>query len=632
MNRESLDTWCERGILGLVLAILIFGPLATGAVRTPDFLVLQGLTMGVMFLWGFRLWLKPRPQLLCPPICWAVIAFTIYAIIRYATSDLEYVARGEMVQVLMYAFLFLAILNNLYRQEHAQTIALVLIFLAMGIAAYAIYQFATGSDRVWSFIKPYKHRGSGTFISPNNLSGFLEMILPLGLAVVLISRAKPTLKVFVGYATLVILGGIAVSLSRGSWISVGLVLIILFALLISYRAYRIPSIALLIVLVGAGIYLAPRAYIFKARVDQFSQNDQFNDSARLDLWEPAVQLWKEDIWWGIGPNHYNFRFREFRPQTEQYQPDRVHNDYLNTLTDYGIAGFVLVLSAFMLLFWGVRKTWPYVRKNSGDLGSGNSNKFALLVGASLGLLAILFHSTVDFNMHIPSNAILAISLMALLTGTVRFATDNYWVTARISFKLIATLLLVAGLGYLGWEGNRAFKEYAWLNRANHQPEYSTAQADALQKAFAVEPNNFETAYRIGEIYRVQSWNGGANYEQLARAAMNWFERGMKLNPYDGYNYLKYGMCLDWLDQQEKSEPYYDKAVKLDPNGYFTAAYVGWHYFQTGDYAAARTWFDRSKHLEGIDNKIANSYLTIVNARMMENATNHLARVGFSKTQ
>ena len=45
-----MDNWCERGILGLVLAILVFGPLATGAVRTPDFLVIQALTSGVLLL------------------------------------------------------------------------------------------------------------------------------------------------------------------------------------------------------------------------------------------------------------------------------------------------------------------------------------------------------------------------------------------------------------------------------------------------------------------------------------------------------------------------------------------------------------------------------------------------------
>ena len=52
MNREALDKFCERGILGLVLAILVFGPLAMGAVDAPAFLVVQGLTIGVMLLVG----------------------------------------------------------------------------------------------------------------------------------------------------------------------------------------------------------------------------------------------------------------------------------------------------------------------------------------------------------------------------------------------------------------------------------------------------------------------------------------------------------------------------------------------------------------------------------------------------
>src|SRR4051812_24486940 len=102
MNREVLDKWCERGILGLTLLILVFGPLATGAVRTPDFLVIQGLTLVVMLLWGLRLWIKPRSQLLWPPICWAVIAFVLYAIARYLTADIEYVARQELIRVLVY--------------------------------------------------------------------------------------------------------------------------------------------------------------------------------------------------------------------------------------------------------------------------------------------------------------------------------------------------------------------------------------------------------------------------------------------------------------------------------------------------------------------------------------------------
>src|SRR5436190_775795 len=147
MDSEVLDRWCERGILGLVLGIMAFGPLATGAVRMLEFLIVQGLTLGVIFLWSARLWLASKPKLLWPPICWAVLAFCLYAIGRYLTADIEYVARLEMIRILIYTFLFFAILNNLQRQESIQIITVALIFLAMAISFYAIYQFITGSDR-----------------------------------------------------------------------------------------------------------------------------------------------------------------------------------------------------------------------------------------------------------------------------------------------------------------------------------------------------------------------------------------------------------------------------------------------------------------------------------------------------
>ena len=115
MDREVVDRWCERGILTLVLAILIFGPMAFGAVRGLEFGIIEGLTVGVLVLWLARLWIDPRPQLLWPPICWGVLAFCLYAIMRYRTADIEYVARHEMLRVLVYGFLFLAILNNLHR-------------------------------------------------------------------------------------------------------------------------------------------------------------------------------------------------------------------------------------------------------------------------------------------------------------------------------------------------------------------------------------------------------------------------------------------------------------------------------------------------------------------------------------
>jgi O-antigen ligase len=616
-----MDNWCERGILGLVLAILVFGPLAMGAVRTPDFLVIQALTPGVLLLWGARLWINPRPKFLWPPICWAVVAFTVYAVARYLTADIEYVARLEMIRVLVYAFLFFAILNNLPRQESMQIIVLTLIFLAMVIAGYAVIQFFTGSNKVWNFISPYGHRGSGTFISPNNLAGFLEMILPLGLAWVLVSRANPTLKVFVGYAALVIFSGIVVTVSRGGWISTGLTLIVFFSVLLFNRTYRLPSLVVLVVLIGGGLVFIPRSHFFKTRFEDITRNNKLNSNARFDLWMPAVQMWRTNPWWGVGPAHYDYRFRAWRPVTVQRQPDHAHNDYLDTLADWGIAGTALVAAAWALLGAGMVRTWKYVGGSQNDLGGRGSNKFALVLGASLGLLAILFHSVVDFNMHIPANAILAVTLMALLSGCTRFATDHYWITARAAAKIFATIFLVAGLGYLGWQEIRRAKESHWLEQAQLAQDIPTERAAALEKALAIEPMNATTAYELGEAFRLQSWAGGEDYAELAGQAMKWFERGTKLNPYDGYNFLRTGMCLDWTGQHEKAGPFFDRAVELDPNGYFTTANVGWHYVQLKNYAAAKVWLERSLQLDWNSNTIAAAYLKICSQKMLEAATN-----------
>ena len=70
MDRASLDRWCERGILGLTLAILVFGPLAAGAVGALEFLTIQALTIGVVILWLVRMWVQDTHRLLWTPICW----------------------------------------------------------------------------------------------------------------------------------------------------------------------------------------------------------------------------------------------------------------------------------------------------------------------------------------------------------------------------------------------------------------------------------------------------------------------------------------------------------------------------------------------------------------------------------
>ena len=569
-----------------------------GAVDAWAFLVVQALTIGVMLVWALRLWISPKPQLLWPPLGWVVLAFAIYAVARYLTADIEYVARQEMIQVLMYAFLFFAIVNNLYRQDYSQIISFTLIFLAMGISAYAVFQFFTHSEHVWNLAAQYPGRGTGTYISPNDLAGFLEMLVPLAVAYVLAGRIGPVTRILLGYSAFVMAAGITVTFSRGGWAACAAGLLGLLGILISLRQHRLPALLLLVLLVGGGGIVTEKYLVRTATFVQRQKSAGMNVNSiglelRGDLWIAAARMWRENFWWGVGPAHYNYRFPAYRSERVQAQPDRAHNDYLNLLADWGTVGGIITLAGMAVFAAGLWQTRKHVRRVEKEFRNGNSNRFAFFLGSSAGLLALAVHSVVDFNLHIPANAIVGVTLLALLSSNLRFATEKFWFNLRRPLQIFATLALGGGIFYLGVQEIRGGRETLWLTRAKSSPIFSPEQTAALENEFAADPQNFDTAYDIGECYRMRSFDGGDNYESLAKTAMDWFSRGMKLNPYDGYNYLRYGMCLDWLERHDEAEAYFNRADALDPNSYFVAANIGWHYVQAGDYAAARPWLIRS---------------------------------------
>ena len=632
MNREVLDRWCERGILGLALAMLVLLPLAFGGrpqrpvgavfdfLLLDPFLLAQGLMLPLLALWLLRLWADPKPRLLWPPMAWAVLAFTGYAIGRYFTADIEYVARRELVRILVYALLFFVVLNNLHRQETTRSISLTLVVLAMLISFYAMYQFLAKSDRVWHVLKTYPMRGSGTYICPNHLGGFLELVLPLGLTYTLMGRLKPVGKILLGYASLVVLAGIVVTLSRGAWVSTACALLLLFGVMLFHRTYRLPAAVLLALILGAGFFFIPKSTPLHERAKLLSTDGKLDDDLRFALWRPALQLWQDHLWFGVGPDHFDDRFRAYRPETVQARPDRVHNDYINTLVDWGLAGAGLVAAACLLLAAGVWKTWRAVRRAPADIGGkSSSSKFAFVLGASLGLVAILVHSLVDFNMHIPANALVAVTLMALLSSHLRFATDNFWATAGPVTKSALSLVVLSAVVFLGADGLRQARQNAWLAKAALVHPLAPAKVTLLKQAFGVEPKNPNTAFEVGEALRLESSEGPTNYVALAGEAMTWFGRALELNPWHCNSLLRYGWCLDWTNRAAESAAYFERAERLDPNNHFTLDQIGMHYVQIGNYAAAKPWFERSLRLHSPLNQTATQYLEIVNRRLLESA-------------
>lgn len=614
MTRKQLDQSCEKGIIALVGGIVVFGPLATGAVRPIDFLVIQALTALALTLWILRFWLNKNHRLLFPPVCWAMLAFVGLAWFRYQGADLEYVARQEFLKILVYAALFLLVVNNLHKQETTQLVSLLLLAVATLLSLYAVYQWVGHSEYVWHFRKPaqYMGRGSGSYICPNHLAGFLELVAPLGIAFLFAGRYNYTFKVFLGYGCIVILAGIAVTMSRGGWLAIGAALALFFLLLLRKRQYRIPALASLLLLVATATIVYQKSDKLQTRLQKMREGgSEAFIGTRPAIWKAAWKMWRDNKIWGVGPGHFDYRFPKYRPREIQARPGRVHNDYLNLLVDWGIIGASLAGIGGLLLVGGLIQTQKYVNRASKDIGANrNSNRSAFLLGSLCSALALSVHSFFDFNLHVPANAAIAVVILALAASHLRFTSARYWINDRPGLKTVYTVPLAAIVVFLIVNGFQSAREQRHLLQAE-TAKTITQQIEQWKQAAQIEPRNFETLHNIGEALRHLGFHSAENAEENLEASILRFQKSSKIHPQFAFNYIGVGMALDRLNRIDEATPYYEEAVRLDPNQHEVLNYMGWHQVNRGDYPAARKYFERSLEIKWWDNHLPLNYLNLL---------------------
>ena len=613
MTAGSLDAWLERAIAILVLLALTFASLATGAVRPLDFQLIQVLVSLALILWIARFWIGGSHRVLFAPFCWTILAFLCLAAVRYLQADLEHVARYECLRILVYASLFLLVLNNLQSEETIQWIVLFLVGLATLVSFYAIYQTATRSEFVWHFVKPaqYAGRGTGTFICPNHLAGFLELVLPLGLACIFAGRYRHTFKIVLGYGCLVILAGIAVTGSRGGWVATALSLLVLFILLLRRRQYRIPALAALGLALLAGVMVTSFSEPIRKRLERISISDARHD-ARPGIWTAAWRMWLDAPILGVGPDHFDHHFHRYRPESIQERPGRVHNDYLNTLVDWGIAGAGIAGAGAGLLLWGLIRTRKYLERNSRDLGAWrNSNRNAYLLGTFGAASAIAVHSFFDFNLHVPANAMILVTILAMAASHLRFLSSRFWTHDTLLSRGAVTLAAGTACCILlctAWGGVR---EQWLLEEARTLPELSEERLQKLRSASEREPGNFRTHYRIAEALRMKGFAASEGAQPLLREAIEHYELVRSIHPGHAMSAVGIGMALDRLGHIAQATGYYREALDLDPRQHRIHTFMGWHQINLGNYPEAIEHFERSLEIKWWDNHTPRHYLDVL---------------------
>jgi O-antigen ligase len=106
---------------------------------------------------------------------------------------------------------------------------------------------------------------------------------------------------------------------------------------------------------------------------------------------------KSYLWFGCGWGAYESSFLQFKTVAPMHTVDYAHNDYLQVLVEFGIAGFLAGLVFILRLLWKTIRAATYAY---------SVDERYLAIACVGSITAILLHSLVDFNMYVPANSML----------------------------------------------------------------------------------------------------------------------------------------------------------------------------------------------------------------------------------
>jgi hypothetical protein len=261
--------------------------------------------------------------------------------------------------------------------------------------------------------------------------------------------------------------------------------------------------------------------------------------------------------------------------------------------DFGLIGAGLVVVFLGTVGWSLWRCWPFLSRGGGISDNSNSTRLATVAGGGIGLLALAIHGVVEFNLAIPANALVAATLLGVVVLHIRFATEGFWLSLGLVGRGVTLLLATSAVALLGWQGTRKTAEAWHLERAADQPGENAEKELSLRRATMAEPNNPDTWLQLGENLRYRSFDGGDDFEALALAGIEAFQRVVVLNPFDPYGYARQAMCLGWIGRHEDATTLMLEASERDPNGKHVMAVRGWQQFQAGNLQEAAIWLGKS---------------------------------------
>jgi O-antigen ligase len=264
---------------------------------------------------------------------------------------------------------------------------------------------------------------TGTFINRNYFAGYLLLVIPLTLGFFF---SRETLEktgmtgwrerlssldgrtLLLGFGTILMVLGLLFSSSRMGIVSLLLSFSLISLILRGTRKGRGFSRKSFLIL---GLALLWAAWIgVDAVINRFfSTAEDFK--TRWMIWMNAFHILKDFPVFGSGLGTFAQIFPMYRSFHIQGLVTHAENDFLQLAAETGVAGTGILLLLFLYLFY---KSASGIR----TLPVSDPRRY-IGIGGLVGVLALMFHSVVERNLQVPSNAFLFTIIMAVVVTISR---------------------------------------------------------------------------------------------------------------------------------------------------------------------------------------------------------------------
>ncbi|MGD0920764.1 MAG: O-antigen ligase family protein [Terriglobia bacterium] len=399
--------WSRVVWTGLVVAALL-APLPFGAVQKWAWTALLVVALALLIVWAVGSANNHVVRLYWCPLYVPAALFLVLGAIQFfdhRTLD-PFATRESLLNLtanLIYFFLAGQVLACGSGRELPR-FGWVVVVYAFLLSLFAVVQFFSGDGLLYWSVQP-RWGGAvfGPYVNHNHYAGLMEILIPIGAAYVLSRPQGHPGKALLGFAVLVPTASLLLSGSRGGLISLlveGLILavVLLRGSPVSRRQSLVVASTLGIVFAGVLFFwLAPQSVTRRlgSVVDLF-YSPEISLGDRFRVSEDSLRIFRDHPWLGTGLGSFEAVFPEYQSFPSDLRYDHAHDDYAEALTETGLVGGALIVLAL----------WLFFRSAFRNLNERLEDEIGWIqIGAALGCCGLLVHSLVDFNLHIPANAV-----------------------------------------------------------------------------------------------------------------------------------------------------------------------------------------------------------------------------------